>query len=170
MTKIEMFFDHTCPYCYRGHALLMELLPKYPAAEILWRPIEAHPKIEEPEHRPYQDLAVQGGLFVRDTGGDELAYHERVYKAIFEERLAPDDTAVLVKCAGDIGVDTAAFEDAIKAAKYERAGHEANDYAYEDNQVWAVPTFVCGDKRLDAVPGVGVTKGQLEALLRDCCN
>ena len=30
--KIEVFFDHTCPYCDKGHKYLMELLPKYPDA------------------------------------------------------------------------------------------------------------------------------------------
>ena len=168
MPKIEMFFDHTCPYCYRGHKLLTELLPKYPSVSILWRPVEAHPKIEEPEHKPYADLAVQGSLFIRDAGGDELAYHERIYRAYFDERLAPDDAAVLAKCAGETGADAAAFEDALRSATYGKAQREANDYAYDQNKVWAVPTFVCGEKRLDAVEGVGVTREQLDAFLAGC--
>jgi predicted DsbA family dithiol-disulfide isomerase len=161
--KIEMFFDHTCPFCYRGHNYLMGLLPKYPDVQILWRPIEAHPKIEEPEHKPYEDLAVQGALFVRDMGGDELAYHERVYRAIFEEHLKADDISVLTRCAGEIGAETAAFEAALRSAKYEKVQREANDYAYEINKVWCVPSFVCGDKRLDAIGGVGVTPEQLDS-------
>ena len=170
MPKIEMFFDHTCPYCHRGHSYLKELWPKFPSVEILWRPVEAHPKTEEPEHMPYEDLAVQGVFFVRDAGGDELAYHERVYRAYFEEKLAPDDIAVLARCAEDIGLDGAAFAEALKTAKYEKPQREANDHAYEQNRVWAVPTFVCGDKRLDAQEGVGVTKEQLEAFLSECCG
>ena len=168
MPKIEVFFDHTCPYCYRGHSYLMELLPKYPSVQILWRPIEAHPKIEEPEHKPYEDLAVQGSLYIRDAGGDELAFHERVYKANYKEKLAVDDITVLVKCAGEVGADAVGFEDALKNAKYEKAQREANDYAYEEKRVWAVPTFVCGAKRLDSIQGVGVTKEQLDAFLADC--
>ena len=167
MAQVEMFFDHTCPYCLRGFKYLLELLPKYPNVEILWRPVEAHPKIEEPEHLPYQDLAVQGALFIREAGGDERAYNERIFKAYFEEKLAPDDIAVLTKCAVEIGTDGAAFEAALRSGSFEKAGHAANDYAYEEKNVWAVPTFVCGEKRLDAVPGVGVTSDQLEALLAD---
>jgi len=146
----------------------MEVLPGFPSVEILWRPVEAHPKTEEPWHKPYADLAVQGALFVRDAGGDELAYHERVYRAVFEDRLAADDIAVLAQCAQDIGVDHLAFEEALNSANFEKTQREANDYAYEHNKVWAVPTFVCGDKRLDAVEGVGVTKAQLKTFLTEC--
>jgi len=170
MPQIEMFFDLTCPYCYRGHKDLMEVLPGFDAAQILWRPVEAHPKTEEPEHKPYADLAVQGALFVRNAGGDELAYNERVYRAVFDEGLTPDDPAVLAQCAKDVGVDEVAFTAALKRGTYEQALREANDYAYEQNKVWAVPTFVCGKIRLDAVEGVGVTKDQLKAFLTRCCQ
>ena len=169
MADFELFFDHTCPYCYRGHTYLKELLPKFPNAKIAWRPVEAHPKVEEPGHKPYEDLAVMGALFVQEHCPDkELAYHERVYKAHFEDRVAVDDISVLAKCGADIGADAAAFEAALKSGAYAGALSSANDHAYETQKIWAVPSYVCGEKRLDAVPGVGVTKDQVEALLRDC--
>ncbi len=169
MSAIEMFFDHTCPYCYRGHAMLKSLLTAFPAAEILWRPIEAHPKVEEPYHKPYEDLAVQGALFVRTQHGDELAYHERIYRAQFEEHLKVDDPDTLASLAEELGYDRAAFRKALADHTYEAAQRAANDYAYEQNKVWAVPTFVCGGKRLDAVEGRGITKEGLEAFLKLCC-
>ena len=169
MHDFELFFDHTCPYCYRGHAYLKELLPKYPAAKIAWRPVEAHPKVEEPEHKPYEDLAVMGALFVREHNPElELLYHERIYKANFEEHKAVDNIEVLTKCAAELGVDAEAFEAALKGGTYVKALQDANDHAYEVQRIWAVPSYVCGEKRLDAVPGVGVTKDQIEALLKEC--
>ena len=169
MADFELFFDHTCPYCYRGHGYLKELLLIYPDVEVAWRPVEAHPKVEEPEHKPYEDLAVQGAFFVREHNpGLELAYHERIFKANFEERLAVDDIAVLTRCAAELGVDAAAFEKALKNGVYADALRKANDHAYEEQKIWAVPSYVCGDKRLDAVPGVGVTKDQIEALIKEC--
>ena len=169
MADFELFFDHTCPYCYRGHAYLMELLPKFPNAKIAWRPVEAHPKVEEPEHKPYEDLAVMGAFYIREHYPDlELKYHERVYKAHFDERKAVDDIATLKRCAAEIGADAEAFEAALKNGVYTEALKEANDHAYETQKVWAVPSYVCGDKRLDSVPGVGVTKDQIEALLKAC--
>ena len=169
MAEFELFFDHTCPYCYRAHEYLKELLPKFPGAKIAWRPVEAHPKVEEPEHKPYEDLAVRGSFFIREhCPGLELAYHERVYKAHFTDRKAVDDIAVLAQCAADIGADGAAFAAALKNSDYVQELADANDHAYETQKVWAVPSYVCGDKRLDSAPGVGVTISQLEALLKEC--
>jgi predicted DsbA family dithiol-disulfide isomerase len=147
----------------------MELLPKFPKAKIVWRPVEAHPKIEEPEHKPYVDLAVMGAFYIREHNPDlELAYHERIYKANFAERKAVDNISVLAQCAAEIGADATAFEAALKNNTYAEALQKANDHAYETQKVWAVPSFVCGDKRLDSAPGVGVTKAQIEALLKEC--
>ena len=149
---------------------LYEVLPKYPNVEILWKPIEAHPRHEEPDHRPYVDLIVQGCLYIQATGGDELAFTERVYKAHFEEELNVEDISVLVKCATESGVaDVNAFKDALTNATYEKAMLDANDYAYEQKGVWAVPTFICGDIRLDAVGGIGITKHQLDTFFKECC-
>jgi len=149
---------------------LSEVLPKYPNVEILWKPVEAHPRHEEPDHRPYVDLIVQGCLYIQETGGDELVFTNRVYKAHFDENLNVEDISVLVKCAKESGVaDVAAFETALTNATYEKAMLDANDYAYEQKGVWAVPTFVCGDIRLDAVGGVGITKQELDMFFQKCC-
>ena len=139
--------------------------------EILWKPVEAHPRHEEPDHRPYVDLIVQGCLYIQETGGDELAFTNRVYKAHFEEKLNVEDISILVKCAEESGVaDISAFKTALENATYEKAMLDANDYAYEQKGVWAVPTFVCGDVRLDAVGGVGITKQQLDEFFKNCVN
>ena len=147
------------------------MLPKYPNVEILWKPVEAHPRNEEPDHRPYVDLIVQGCLYIQDTGGDEFAFTQRVYKAHYEDDLNVEDISVLVKCAEESGVaDINAFKAALINATYEKAMLDANDYAYEEKGVWAVPTFVCGDIRLDAVGGVGITKQQLNKFFEKCCK
>ncbi len=166
MPKLEVFFDYTCPYCYKGHIDFMEVLPGFPNAEIVWRPVEAHPRLEEPHHKPYVDLAVQGALFVRAKGGDELGYHERLYRANFEERQVVDEIGVLTALAKELGYDALEFENALRSGTYVPEQLAENEYAYEENKVWAVPTFVCGEKRLDAKEGVGVTKAQIEALMR----
>jgi len=150
---------------------LSELLPKYPNVEILWKPVEAHPRNEEPDHRPYVDLIVQACLYIQETGGDEYAFTQRIFKAHFEEDLNVEDVSVLVKCAAESGVeDITAFETALISAKYKKAMLDANDYAYEQKGVWAVPTFVCGDIRLDAIGGIGITKHQLNRFLKKCCK
>jgi len=148
---------------------LSDLLLKYPNVEILWKPVEAHPRNEEPDHRPYVDLIVQGCLYIQETGGDVYAFTQRIFKAHFDENLNVEDISVLVKCAAESGVvDITAFKDALTSAKYEKAMLAANDYAYEQKNVWAVPTFICDDIRLDSVGGVGITKQQLDEFLTQC--
>ncbi|MCL2249204.1 MAG: DsbA family protein [Oscillospiraceae bacterium] len=170
MAKIEVFIDNTCPYCDRGIQHLLEVLPDYPKAEIVWRPVEAHPKHEEPEHRPWNNLAVQASLCVKDQGANEVAFFQRLYKAHFEEKISVEEIAVLAKCAGEIGADSAKVEAALKDGTYEKQMYAANDYAYEEKEVWAVPTFIAEKARLDAVGGIGVMKNQVEALLAEVCK
>ena len=98
-------------------------------------------------------------------------FTQRIYKAHFVENLDVEDISILVKCAAESGVaDVAAFENALTSGKYEKAMLDANDYAYEQKGVWAVPTFVCGDIRLDAVGGIGITKQQLDKFFEKCCQ
>lgn len=166
MPTIDFFFDLTCPYCYRGYAELMALLPGYPDVKIQWRPVEAHPKVEEPHHRPWADLTVQGGYFFKAHGLDEHAYYDRIFRAYFDEQLNVEDVSALSATAAEAGADADAFATALSGRQYEPEQFAANEYAYEKNKVWAVPTFVCGDKRLDAVEGVGVTRAQLDTFLK----
>ena len=170
MPQIEIFYDHTCPYCFRGLACFTQLVKDYPQAEMVWRPVEAHPKVEEPEHMPYADLAVMGAFFARDHGIDIAAYNDRVFDMYFNEHQKVDDARVLAEAVKPLGIDTETFAAALTDSTYEKALAEANEHAYITNKVWAVPSFVCGDKRLDAVGGVGVTEKQLAAFLRDCCG
>lgn len=168
MPKLEVFYDHTCPYCLRGLASFMQLLSEYPQAEIVWCPVEAHPKVEEPEHKPYADLAVMGAFFARDHGIDLAAYNERVFDMYFTQRQKVDDPQALADAVAPLGIDAAEMVAALTGGTYEKALEEANRYAYEANKVWAVPTFVFGGKRLDAREGVGVTEAQLDGFLKDC--
>jgi len=168
MQKIEVFFDHTCPYCHRGLGYLWEFLPSFKDIDIVWCPVEAHPKNEEPAHRPWQNLAVQASLCVRDLGADEETFHKRLFKAYFEEKQSVEDIAVLAKCAEEIGADRAKVESALKEAKFENEQLKANDYAYEEKEVWAVPTYVGETERLAAIGGIGVTKAQVKKLLENC--
>lgn len=168
MAKLEIFYDLTCPYCYRGLASFVRLLREYPQAEVVWRPVEAHPKVEEPEHKPYADLTVMGALFAQGNGVDIAAYNERVFGMYFGERRQVDDPQALADAVAPIGIDRQAFLAALKDGAYRQALAEANAHAYEANKVWAVPTFVLGERRLDAKEGVGVTEEQLAAFLADC--
>lgn len=165
MSRVEVFFDYTCPFSHRGIGYLEQLLPHYPNVELIWHPIEAHPKNEEPEKRPWVNLAVQTALCVRDLDVPQLLFHNRMYEAYFDENLDIEDIEVLATIAHEVGADKTVVLEALQSGKYEQAGLEANDYAYEQKEVWALPTFVAQTVRLDSKPGVGVTKEQVRELL-----
>ena len=146
----------------------MRLIKKYPQAEVAWRPVEAHPKSEEPEHIPYADLAVMGALFARDHAIDLSVYNDRMFEMYFTKHFSVDDPLALASAVAPLGIEKVEFINALTNGAYAHALAEANNYAYKTNKIWAVPAFIFGDKRLDSVEGVGVTETQLSNFLREC--
>jgi protein-disulfide isomerase len=162
MTKLEIFYDYACPYCFRAHESLKELYADYPDIEIVWIPCEAHPR---PEKRsPHSDLCLRGLYIARDLNADVWAYHDAAYAAAVKNRVNIDDPAVLAKAAGG-AVDSAAFLSALKSGSHADKPDGNNDYAYEKSGVWAVPAYRMNGKKLDALEGIGVTKPALAAFL-----
>lgn len=164
--KLEIFFDYLCPFCEMGHSYWCELLPRHPEIEPVWRPCEAHPRAEEPGGR-HSDLAIQGALFVRESGADERAYHDAVFSACYDQGADIEDTQVLAACAVSAGAEKAAFLQALESGAYAAAQRECDRYAYGEKQVQAVPTYIFADgRRADAKLGVGVPRDQLAAFLQ----
>jgi len=63
-------------------------------------------------------------------------------------------------------LDPGDFLNALCGRKYVKMVNDANDYAYEQSGVWAVPSYRMDGKKLDAVEGVGVTRAQLEEFIK----
>ncbi len=162
MSRMEFFFDYSCPYCLRGYEDLLKLLPAYPAAELVWCPIEAHPRPER--WGSHSDLCVQALLFALQNGADPFLFSERMFRAIFEEHIDIESAAVLAACFRDL-LDENALCCALEHGDFAQQNRDANDYAYEQCAVWAVPSFRMDGHKLDAVEGVGVTKEQLRDFL-----
>ena len=162
MRRLEVFFDYECPYCLRGHELLKELLPSHPDVEPVWRPCEAHPRPEQ--HGLHSDLCIQGMLFASEQNADIWEYHERMYKAAVKDRANIEDIDVLVTYVQGL-LDPAAFRDALENGRYAEEQRLGNGYAYQQNEVWFVPSFRMDGKKLDAAGGIGVTKEQLDQFM-----
>lgn len=76
MKKLEVYFDYTCPYCYKGLQELSLLLKKYPDTKVEYIPCEAHPR---PEPAPiHSDLAAQVGCYLQERGLDIAKYNDLV--------------------------------------------------------------------------------------------
>ncbi len=164
--KVEIFFDYLCPFCDAGHTMWIDLLPKYPDIAPVFVPVEAHPREEEPDGR-HSDIAIEAALFVREHGGDEAAFHDNLFEAVYKKRENIEDLEVLARYAEKAGVNKDACKKALKDGVYKAEQLENNRYAYGKRDVYAVPTFIAqGGRRLDAALGVGITKTDLEALFR----
>lgn len=163
MRTLEVFFDYACPYCLRGHEYLTELLPQYPDIEVVWRPCEAHPRPER--YGNHSDLCTQGMFYALEQGVDIWDYHSRMYGAAVKERVNIEDPEVVAGRVYGL-LDPAAFLKALLDGTYEKAVSDANDYAYEQSGVWAVPSYRMGGKKLDSVENVGATKQQLASFLQ----
>ncbi len=162
MSKMEVFFDYACPFCLKGHEYLAELHPIYPEIEIVWHPCEAHPRPES--HGPHSDLCIQGMFFALDHGVDIWAYHERMYKAAVKDRINIEDiNALAATLQGMLNTDD--FSKSLESGEYVTAVQDANDYAYDQSGVWAVPSYRINGSKLDSVEGIGITKEQLKTFM-----
>ena len=163
MRKLEVFFDYTCPYCLMAHKYLIELMPQFSDIEVVWRPCESHPRPEEEKH---SDLCIKGMFYALEQGIDSWDYHKRMYDAVFVERVNIENPEALAKSARKL-IDPGAFLGALKSGAYDKALNDSNEYAYEKSGVWFVPAYRMGDKKLDSVENVGVTKQQLMDFLKE---
>jgi predicted DsbA family dithiol-disulfide isomerase len=70
---------------------------------------------------------------------------------------------VLTKLAGEVGLDEAEFEEALRTRKYREAHRQALRHAYEEAGVTGVPMFVIGDRVLTGLQD----KETLEAVIEE---
>ncbi len=160
--KLEIFFDYTCPYCFRAHKSLTELISDYPDIDIIWYPCESHPRPEN--YGPHSDLCIQGYFFALENGVDIWAFHDRMYQATMKEHIDIESIDVLSEYIGDL-VDADAFRLALEKGSYRSALDEVNELAYEKSGVWAVPAYRMEGRKLDAVENIGVTKEEFRLFL-----
>lgn len=162
MNQLEVFFDYACPYCWRAHQYLEELAPLYPTIEIVWRPCEAHPRPDR--YGPHSDLLIQGMFFAQEKGISLWDYHKAAYEAVFIDRKNVEELCVMAGIFASI-LDRAQLEAAIKRGTYLQTLHFANQYAYEECGVYAVPSYRFKGNKLDSIEDVGVGKSQLNTFL-----
>lgn len=163
MKQLQMFFDYTCPFCYRGYGYLKELMGEFPQLQVDWRPCEAHPRPET--YGTHSDLCVRGMFFAGDHGVDMWAYNNLMYLVALEETINIENLDELSEAVSGL-VDAEAFHDILKSGNYESDLTAANMHAWEELQFDAVPSFIMNGHRLDAIPGIGVTKEQLRDFIK----
>jgi len=170
--KVEVFFDYYCPYCYKGHRYLKDLIPHYPEVEIVWKPCESHPRPER--CTPHSDLAIQGLYFMMENGGDIWEYHDCIYAAMFERHLDIGNVDVLASsiermhCLKTMQIEASGFKIALKNKVYEKIQQQGNMYAWEEQSLYAVPSYIAGERRLLSHDGILIAKDDLDCFLQAC--
>lgn len=115
----------------------------YPMAKQLNVPIVL-PKVSP---QPYTHLAFVGYQFAKEQGLGE-AYTHRLFTAFFQEEQDIGDVEVLVKLAKEIGLDEAAYRQALEIRKYKAVHARELKKSYEEAGITAVPTFFIADKQV----------------------
>lgn len=129
-----------------------------PAAKALGLEMKVPPKVIP---RPYTRLAFEGWHFAVEHGlGD--AYNDRMYEAYFMEEQDIGDLDVLCSIAGELGLDRAAFREALENGTYAEKQARCADYARDELKIKAVPTIFIGDTRVE---GGVYTKEGFEKLI-----
>jgi len=165
INKLEVFFDYTCPYCYRGHKNLIDLLAEN-NMDIIWRPCEAHPWPEK--HGIHSDLAIAGMYFIEENNGDVEKYNQLVFAANFDEHKNIDDINILGIISEQCNVDKSAFKMTVKQGKYRNMVTKGNKYAWEEKAFSAVPSYARGCHTIGSENGIMVTRQELaEFMVKD---
>jgi predicted DsbA family dithiol-disulfide isomerase len=87
--------------------------------------------------------ALAATEFARESGRDE-ALEERIYRAYFNDGENIGDAKVVVRLAGETGLNAGEVSDAIKSPKYEMR-LKNNSLAAHNRGVSGVPTFFIGE-------------------------
>lgn len=162
--ELHVFFDYICPFCLRAHKYLMELIPDYPNVAVVWHPCESHPRPDR--YGPHSDLCIQGYFYAVDNGINILEYHDRMYQAAQKDHVNIEDMDALSEYVSDL-VDPDDFRLSLQQETYRDKPDESNKLAFEHSGVWAVPAYRTGALKLDAVENVGVSKEEIQDLLKN---
>lgn len=180
-TSIIVYTDYVCPFCLLAKEILhkaaqdrdidvdwrpFELRP-HPVPTLrpeddylprIWRqvvyPMAARMQVPMVLPRlspqPYTRLAFEGFQMARQQG---LAapYNDRMLRAFFQEERDIGDPKVLAELAEEVGLDRAAYAEALATGRYAQAHQSALAEAHARG-VSAVPTLIVGERRIAGMP------------------
>ena len=142
--KIKVFYDYTCPFCYKGIRELQDILPDYKSVEIEWSPCEAHPRPEPA--RVHSDLAAQVGFYLAENGYDIKKYNDLVFEAHFEIQQRIDDIELLADLAEAAGANREDIIVLLNDNRNAKKVEDSNIEVWQTLEIQAVPSYVCSDR------------------------
>lgn len=167
MTTLEVYFDYTCPFCLRGHDMLLDLIPQFPMVTIEWHPCEAHPRPEQ--YGLHSDLCARGFYYAQEHGSDIMEYHHKIYCAAHTDHVDIEELSVVAKLTDGLA-DSKLFYETLTGDAYVDKLLENNRLAWETYEFPAVPSYHMNGKLLKSVPNVGVSIQRLSEFLAANCD
>ena len=165
MKKIEVFFDYTCPYCYRGVTEFMELLEKMPELTPVWVPCEAHPRPEAAA--VHSDVASQAMYSLEAQNGDLAKFHMLVFKAHFKDQMRIDDPEFLSELAAECGGSEEKTLEDLDRGVYAGRIQDNNRRVWMELAFEAVPSYKMGEKTIGSGGGLLVPAEKLEHFMKE---
>lgn len=164
MTTLEVYFDYACPYCLRGHEILLELMPLYSNIKIEWHPCEAHPRPER--YGLHSDLCARGMFYAQENGVDLMEYHRIMYRSAVTDRTDIEDLTVVAQLAEGL-TDSKRFFEVLSGDAYADRLLRNNQLAWGEYQFAAVPSYRMNGKLLKSIENIGITKSRLAAFIEE---
>jgi predicted DsbA family dithiol-disulfide isomerase len=196
MLSIKVYFDYVCPHCFLAEFALQEAiqgkpveaewkpfemrpepqpmpLPEDIEVQRVWSqsvyPLAAQMgvKIRLPSMSPHSHLAFLGYQFAKEQDkGHAHAYNQCVMKALFQEDMNIGSPDVLTQLAGEVGLNTMHFREALQSDEY-RQGHERELGEACQLGILMVPTFVIGSQVLIGMRSKEVLQAAIDEELHE---
>ena len=166
--KIKVFYDYTCPFCYKGIGELQDILPDYKSVEVEWSPCEAHPRPEPA--RVHSDLAAQVGFYIAENGFNMKKYNNLVFEAHFENQQRIDDKELLADLAEQAGAKREDVLELLAANKNAKKVEDSNIEVWDTLGIPAVPSYVYGDTVAASGGGLLVPISKVSELFKLAAN
>lgn len=182
MTKIHVYSDFVCPYCFLAEKIFTPVAAEE-NAEIVWHPFELRPdpvptlRVEDPYlpsvwERSVYPMAKKLGLAIQlpsisPQPRSRLAFEgfafarERdlghdysmcIFEAFFVEDQNIGDIDVIVSAGVSAGLDGDQLHQFLENGQYRQQHVEALRHAAKDVNVKAVPTIIIGETRIEGMP------------------
>ena len=193
-TKIDVFVDYVCPFCFLVEPAIEELRRERDV-EVTIRPFELRPD-PVPTLRPEDDylprvwresvypMAERVGVPVQlpsvspqprtekafmvlqlaQERGLGAAYTEAMFSALFQDDRDIGLDEVIIDVATSVGLDRAEVEDALRSDERRQQQRADQDYAVRTVGIDAVPTVVVEGQVLRGVPSAARLKKVVDEL------
>lgn len=196
-TKVDVFVDYVCPFCFLVEAAIEEL-KRDRDVEVRIRPFELRPdpvptlRPEDPYlprvwHSSVYPMADRVGipltlpsispqprtekafmlLQLAEERGRAQEYSLAVYKAFFQEDRNIGDDDVLIDAAVSAGLDRSEAEEALHSEERRARQRADQDYALNTIGITSVPGIVIGGQLLSGVPSAARLKNAVDSAAVD---